>query len=107
MRVNRVTMNHYKQYHSTEMPSVRLLKGRNRKLAKNGVKSFFISKKLDGYEFPVYSTEFCPRNQTEWKERSSAISCNESNGYLCLPNENITALLEFCYIHPFIWIQEG
>lgn len=64
-------------------------------------------KKLDGYEFPVYSTKFCPRNQTEWNERSSAISCNESNGYLCLPNENITELLEFCYIHPFIWIQEG
>lgn len=42
-RVNRVTMNHYKQYHSTEISSVRLLKGGNRKLAKNGVKSFFIS----------------------------------------------------------------
>lgn len=42
-RVNRVTMSNYKRYHSTEIPSVRLLKGRNRKLAKNGVKSFFIS----------------------------------------------------------------
>nr|XP_034309854.1 ankyrin repeat and protein kinase domain-containing protein 1 isoform X2 [Crassostrea gigas] len=67
----------------------------------------FECKKLDGYEFPVYTTKFCPKNQTEWNERSSAISCNESNGYLCLPNENITELLEFCYIHPFIWIQEG
>lgn len=64
-------------------------------------------KNLDGYEFPVYSTERCPRNQTEWNERSSAISCNETNGYVCLPNENITELLEFCYIYPFIWIQEG
>lgn len=64
-------------------------------------------KNLDGYEFPVYSTERCPRNQTEWNERSFAISCNKTNGYVCLPNENITELLEFCYIYPFIWIQEG
>lgn len=64
-------------------------------------------KKLDGYEFPVYSTNSCPRNQTEWNQRSSAINCTEDNGYLCLPNENITELLEFCYNYPFILIQEG
>lgn len=63
--------------------------------------------KLDGYDFPVYSTEFCPRNQTEWKERSSAINCTENNGYMCLPNDNLTVLIEFCYIYPFIWIEEG
>lgn len=62
---------------------------------------------LDGYEFPVYTTEFCPRNEPEWNERSSAINCTEDNGYLCLPNENVTELLEFCYIYPFILIQEG
>lgn len=63
-------------------------------------------KKLDGYDFPVYTTEFCPRNQSEWSERSSSINCSKSNGYLCLPNENITELLEFCYIYPFLWIEE-
>ncbi|XP_052695771.1 uncharacterized protein LOC128174201 [Crassostrea angulata] len=63
-------------------------------------------RKLDGYEFPVYSTKSCPRNATEWNERSSAINCTEDNGYLCLPNENITQLLEFCYVFPFILIQE-
>lgn len=26
---------------------------------------------------------------------------------MCLPNENITQLLEFCYIYPFILIEEG
>lgn len=26
---------------------------------------------------------------------------------MCLPNENITELLEFCYIYPFILIQES
>lgn len=63
-------------------------------------------RELDGFEFPVYSTEFCPRNQTEWNKRSSAINCNASNGYMCLPNENRTELLEFCYRYPFVLIQE-
>lgn len=67
---------------------------------------FNFQKKLDGYEFPVYSTEFCPRNKTEWNERSSAINCNASNGYMCLPNKELTELLEFCYITPFLWMQE-
>lgn len=64
-------------------------------------------KKLTGYKFPVYSTKFCPGNQTEWNERSSAINCSERNGYLCFPNENFTQLVEFCHTLPFIWIQEG
>lgn len=63
-------------------------------------------RKLDGYDFPVYSTKSCPRNQLEWNERSSAIKCNKSNGYMCLPNENITELLEFCFVSPFVLIQE-
>ncbi|XP_065925455.1 uncharacterized protein [Magallana gigas] len=64
-------------------------------------------KELDGYQFPVYSTQFCPRNRTEWNERSSAINCTEENGYLCFPNEKFTQLLEFCHTARFIWIQEG
>ncbi|XP_065925460.1 uncharacterized protein [Magallana gigas] len=64
-------------------------------------------KELDGYKFPVYSTEFCPRNQTEWNERSSAINCTNDYGYLCFPNEKFTQLLEFCYRTRFKWIQEG
>lgn len=66
-----------------------------------------LQRKLDGYAFPVYSTEYCPRNEREWKERSTAINCTDKNGYACLPNKNITELLEFCYIIPFIWIEEG
>lgn len=63
--------------------------------------------KLDGYDFRVYTAEFCPKNQTEWNERSSAINCTESNGYMCLPNENITKLLEFCYTYSSIFMEEG
>lgn len=68
---------------------------------------FNFQKILEGYRFPVYSTEFCPRNQTEWNERSSGINCNRSNGYMCVPNENFTQLLEFCNEYPLILIEEG
>lgn len=64
-------------------------------------------RQLDGYKFPVNTTPFCPRNETEWNERSFAMNCTESNGYTCLPNQDLTELLEFCYLHPFIWIQDG
>lgn len=64
-------------------------------------------KRLAGYQFPVYSTSFCPKNEIEWNKRSSAINCTSSNGYICLPNENFTELLEFCYIEPKIWIPKG
>lgn len=63
--------------------------------------------KLAGYDFPVYPTKACPTNKGEWNKRSSAINCTEGNGYMCLPNEQFTQLLEFCYVQPFIWIQEG
>ncbi|XP_052673121.1 uncharacterized protein LOC128155456 [Crassostrea angulata] len=66
-----------------------------------------VEKKLDGYKFPVYSTDFCPRNQLEWEKRSTSINCNATNGYMCVPNENFTELIEFCYIHPFLLIQKG
>ena len=62
----------------------------------------------DGYKFPVYTTDFCPRNEIEWKKRSSAFNCSkDSSSYACLPNEDITVLLEFCYPLQNIAIQEG
>lgn len=67
----------------------------------------FVQKLLHGYKFPVYTTEVCPRNQEEWDERSLALNCTESNAFICLPNENLTELLEFCYTESRIRIQEG
>lgn len=64
-------------------------------------------RKLEGYKFPVYTTAFCPRIQTEWTERSSALKCNKSNGYMCIPNESIDQLLEFCYREPVERVQKG
>ena len=62
---------------------------------------------LDGYKFPVYPTGFCPRNQKEWKKRSSTFNCSNESSYACLPNENFTLLLEFCYPLEIIAIQAG
>lgn len=64
-------------------------------------------RKLDGYKFPVYSTQFCPRNESEWNKRSSTLNCNKTNGYTCLPNQQFTELLEFCYTQPRILIEKG
>ncbi|XP_061193727.1 uncharacterized protein LOC133201958 [Saccostrea echinata] len=63
--------------------------------------------KLYGYSFPVYTTLSCPRNKSEWRNRSSDLNCTESNGYMCIPNENITELLEFCYRYPRIPIEKN
>lgn len=68
---------------------------------------YVFQRQLDGYDFPVYSTPSCPRNATEWSERSSYLNCTKSNGYTCLPNDNFTELLEFCYTQPLIPIEEG
>nr|XP_022337103.1 uncharacterized protein LOC111133223 isoform X2 [Crassostrea virginica] len=68
---------------------------------------FYECRKLDGYKFPVYTTEFCPRNKTEWEARSSEFNCNEDSSYACLPNENITELLQFCYPLQIISIEKG
>lgn len=61
----------------------------------------------EGYNFPVYSTPFCPQNESEWNKRSSALNCSEKRGYTCLPNQHFTELLEFCYTEPRIRIEEG
>lgn len=66
-----------------------------------------IQRPLDGYAFPVFTTGICPRNLTEWQERSSAFNCNQTNAYMCVPDENITELLEFCYSLPQIRIVKG
>lgn len=55
----------------------------------------------------MYTTTFCPRIKTEWTERSTALNCNKSNGYMCLPNDRFDELLEFCYREPVERIQKG
>ncbi|XP_078310352.1 uncharacterized protein LOC111135873 isoform X2 [Crassostrea virginica] len=68
---------------------------------------FHECRELKGYKFPVYTTETCPRNETEWNERSAVFFCRGESSYACLPNENITELLEFCYPLEVISIHQG
>lgn len=55
----------------------------------------------------VNITEFCPGDRTEWERRSHIFKCNNSNSYMCLPNEQLTELVEFCYIGPTFLINPG
>lgn len=71
--------------------------------------SVFLSfkKPLEAYEFQVFQTKSCPRNQKEWLKRSSALNCTEWHGYMCMPDENFTILLEFCYKQKMVPIENG
>lgn len=63
---------------------------------------------LKGYTFAVFTTYVCPRNKTEWLARSLALKCTtEGYQYMCIPNESITILLEFCYKSKSTLVQPG
>lgn len=71
------------------------------------IPDIFFQENQEDCSFPVYPTEFCPSNKTEWDKRSSDMNCNETNSYMCVPNEKFTELLEFCYKHPRMLIVQG
>lgn len=52
---------------------------------------------LDGYAFPVFTTEFCPRDIKEFGERSKFLSCTQERAYRCIFSENKTKFVELCY----------
>lgn len=62
---------------------------------------------LKEYKFPVYTLGSCPKNNFEWKTRSARLNCTNRNGYMCLPDENITNLIEFCYSGPAVAVPKG
>lgn len=55
----------------------------------------------------VYTTTSCPMSKSEWDKRSLTINCTDTNGYMCLPNDEFTELLEFCFKLPRIGITKG
>lgn len=59
------------------------------------------------YVFTVHTTKVCPTNQMEMDERSLALNCSKRNGYTCLPDKNLTVLLEFCYKRARIAVPKG
>ena len=66
-----------------------------------------VQMQLNGYRFPVYKITSCPQNETEWTERSSMYSCQQYHSYACIPDDNFSMLLEFCYPLPQISVAEG
>ncbi|XP_078327755.1 uncharacterized protein LOC111102455 [Crassostrea virginica] len=64
-------------------------------------------RQLHEYTFPVYTTDFCPRNEREWKARSSVFNCTGKYSYACIPNNELTELNEFCYNQSYIPIPKG
>lgn len=72
--------------------------------------NLFISNKnsqQNGYDFSVYTTESCPKNQTDISKRSFALNCNGNKNYLCVPNQNFTKLMEICYIESITDTLQG
>nr|XP_022305989.1 uncharacterized protein LOC111112631 isoform X1 [Crassostrea virginica] len=54
----------------------------------------------------------CPRNETEWQKASNRLNCTSDvlstmNKYHCLPADNLTTLLEFCYNRTRINVVKG
>lgn len=66
-----------------------------------------LKRRIEGYQFPVFQTESCPRNEIEWTGKSSVLNCTKSNGYMCMPSEKFTTLLEFCSNHDKLVIENG
>uniref|UniRef100_A0A8W8IMK8 Uncharacterized protein n=1 Tax=Magallana gigas TaxID=29159 RepID=A0A8W8IMK8_MAGGI len=65
-----------------------------------------LCRELEGYKMLLYPTKACPRNETEWNDRSTAIKCTTNRTYMCLPNKHFTQLLEFCYTYPKFLISK-
>ena len=54
----------------------------------------------------------CPRDETEWQKASNRLNCTSGvlstiNKYHCLPADNLTSLLEFCYSRTRTQVVEG
>lgn len=48
----------------------------------------------------MYNVTSCP-DKVDVLKRSKAINCTEKNPYMCLPNKDLTELLEICHHEPF------
>lgn len=49
------------------------------------------------YDFDVFKVENCPMNKESWELASARLKCNSTYGYHCVPNKDLTSLIEFCY----------
>lgn len=60
------------------------------------------------YSFKVFPVHNCPMNKEAWDMSSNRLKCNRTHGYHCVPNSQLTSLVEFCYPRGrTILFQEG
>ncbi|XP_062596170.1 uncharacterized protein LOC134257599 [Saccostrea cucullata] len=61
----------------------------------------------NGFEFVVDS---CPLSQEKTTEAATRLNCSEDeygrSRYVCVPNQNLTALIEFCYTKTIVGIYQ-
>lgn len=60
----------------------------------------------DGIVF-VYKTRSCPTNRSQWLWRSASIQCTSESGYMCIPDDNLIELVEFCHTFATSGILKG
>lgn len=49
------------------------------------------------FSFEVYPVKDCPMDKEAWELASARLQCNKTHGYHCVPNKQLTSLIEFCY----------
>lgn len=64
------------------------------------------------YRYPVYSVTSCPTNATKWETAARLRNCSFNevkpiNHYMCVPNQELTKLFEFCYDQIRPMVQNG
>lgn len=64
------------------------------------------------YRYPVYSVTSCPTNAANWETAARRRNCSFDevkpiNLYLCVPNQEKTEFLEFCYDEIRPMVQPG
>ncbi|XP_061176059.1 serine/threonine-protein phosphatase 6 regulatory ankyrin repeat subunit A-like [Saccostrea echinata] len=62
------------------------------------------------YRYPVFPVTSCPLNTTDWNSSARRRNCSLDdvrNRYLCVPNQQKSVLLEFCYDEVRPMVQKG
>ncbi|XP_062610620.1 uncharacterized protein LOC134272398 [Saccostrea cucullata] len=63
---------------------------------------------LDGSrKLQIKEVDICPTDQISWEKASRDVNCTNPDRYQCTPNENLTALLEYCYHQPPTFVEKG
>lgn len=49
------------------------------------------------YAFEVFELDKCQLSKEGWAISAARLNCNSSHWYHCVPNKQLTSLIEFCY----------